>query len=49
MRRSASHEGDTILDLVANFDNLMLIQVKIMIVRRIIVPRNQLDESDGIG
>jgi hypothetical protein len=32
---------------VAELDNLMLIHVKI--VRRIIVPRNQLDEADGIG
>ncbi len=47
MLRSDSHEGDAIFELVADLDNLMLIHVKI--VRRIIVPRNQLDEADGIG
>ncbi len=47
MRRSDSHEGGAIFEFVADLDNLMLIRVKI--VRRIIVPRNQLDEADGIG
>jgi hypothetical protein len=52
MQRSESHEGDAILELVADLDNLMLINVKI--VRSVIVPRNQLDhlcldETDGNG
>ncbi len=46
MLRSDSHEGDAIFESVTNLDNLMLIHVKF--VRRIIVPRNQLDEADGI-
>ncbi len=44
---SESHEGDAILELVADLNNLMLIHVKIVSI--IIVPRNQLDEADGIG
>ncbi len=42
-----SHEGDAILELVADFDNLVLIHVKI--VSRIVVLRNQLDEADASG
>ncbi len=42
-----NNEGDAMLELVADLDNLMLINVKI--VCRIIVPRNQLDEADGFG
>jgi hypothetical protein len=47
MLRCDSYEGDAIFELVANLNNLMLIHVKI--VCRIIVPRKQLDEADGIG
>ncbi len=47
MLHGDSHEGHTIFELVADLNNLMLIHVKI--VCRIIVPRKQLDEADGIG
>jgi hypothetical protein len=47
MLHSDSPEGDAIVELVADLNNLMLIHVKI--VCRTTVQRKQLDEADGIG
>jgi hypothetical protein len=47
MRRSDSQEGDAILKLVADLNNLMLVHVKL--VSGIIVTRQQLHEGDEIG
>ncbi len=47
MRRSGTQEGDAILKLVADLNNLMLVHVKL--VSGIIVTRQQLHEGDGIG
>ncbi len=47
MRRSGTQEGDAILKLVADLNNLMLVHVKL--VCWIIVTRQQLHEGDGIG
>ncbi len=42
-----SHKGDTILELVPNADNLMLVHVKIIV--GIVMPHNELDEADRFG
>ncbi len=47
MRRSESHESDTMLELVANVDNLMRVHVKI--ISWIVVLLKELDETDGVG
>ena len=47
MRRSDTQEGDAILKLVADLNNLMLVHVKL--VSGIVVTLQQLLEGDGFG
>jgi hypothetical protein len=47
MRRSGTHEGDAVLELVTDLNNLMLVHVKV--VGGIVVPREQLLEGYGFG
>ncbi len=44
MRRSGTHEGDAVLELVADLNNLMLVHVKL--VGGIVVTLQQLLEGD---